>query len=331
MSNTLLDAALSAASHGWPVFLLGRSKRPLANCPQCPKQGQPGAHVPETCRCGVVTCHGFYAATTDPDRIAAVIETHPDGLLAVRTGAAPAGAGVVVVDIDPGHGGRLDRALMAPTLSVATGNHGWHLYYRHPGRPVLSRPLPGVSGVDIKAEGGYVVLPPSMHPVTRRSYRWANTREVKEMPPRLAEAVLAPPPAPAPADRARLAGEGRTRPFSGPVRASAGVGRVRHPDGMVIACLAAVRRAPEGRRRVTLYGAARGVARVVLAGHLAADTGVELLTRAGRDAEQSDRDIHAAIAGGFAAEGLTTAANTAAITTAVTTGSAAGLAGGRAH
>jgi hypothetical protein len=301
--RSLLAAALAAAERGWPVFLLGRSKRPLANCPQCPKQNQPGAHAPEDCRCGVVTCHGFYAATTDAARLVAIVAAHPDGLLAVRCGAAPDGAGVVVVDIDPRNGGRLDPALMTPTLTAASGNHGWHLYYRHPGdRQVLSRKLDGTIGVDVKADGGYVVLPPSVHPATRRRYRWANTRLVEEMPPRLAEMVLAPPAAPGSPIRACAAGPAGRRPLSARP-GSAGVERVRHPGRLVETCIAKVRDAPEGRRRVTLYGAARGVARAI---HHGFDhtTGVALLVEAGRDAEQSERDIHAAIAGGFAAEGL---------------------------
>ncbi|MPZ82200.1 MAG: DNA primase [Actinophytocola sp.] len=299
--DALFAAAVDAVELGWPVFLLGRSKRPLANCPECPKRGEPGAHDPQTC--GHLTCHGFYAATCDGDRIEAMITAHPDGLLAVRAGAAPAGAGVVVIDIDPGHGGRHDPGLMTPTLAVATGNHGWHLYYRHPGRPVLSRPLPGAVGVDVKAEGGYVVLPPSVHPVTRRRYEWANRRGIEEMPPLLTATVLTPPAAAVPAVTRRRVAHGSTGSSAG--TAAAGGGRIRHPDNLVGACLAAVRAAPEGRRRVTLYGAARGVARVILAGHLTPDTGVDLLTDAGRDADQTDRDIHAAITGGFAAEGLT--------------------------
>ena len=137
-SRSLLDAAITMVDRGWPVFLLGRTKRPLANCPACPKQGQPDAHDGAGCEC--LTCHGFYAATRDPARLESMVAAHPDGLLAVRTGAGPDGAGVVGIDIDPAHGGRLDPGLMAPTLAVASGNQGWHLYYRHPGRPVLSRP-----------------------------------------------------------------------------------------------------------------------------------------------------------------------------------------------
>jgi hypothetical protein len=276
------------------VFLLGRSKRPLANCPDCPKRGAPGAHDPQAC--GHLTCHGFYAATRDPNRLAAMLGAHPDGLLAVRTGAAPDGAGVVLIDIDPRHGGRLDRELMTPTLAVQTGSHGWHLYYRHPCRPVLSRPLPGRAGVDVKADGGYAVLPPSLHPITGQPYRWANQRGVEEMPPRLARAVLTPP--------AAQSGTPATA-AAGPTRAGGTCAdRIRHPDAQVNACLAAVRSAPEGKRRVTLYGAARGVARAILAG-FDPDIGIALLTQTGRDAEQTDRDIHAAITDAFTAEGLT--------------------------
>ena len=57
---------------------------------------------------------------------------------------------------------------MAPTAAVATGGGGWHLYYRHPGGPLLAA-LPGRAGVDVKADGGYVVAPPSVHPGTGRA------------------------------------------------------------------------------------------------------------------------------------------------------------------
>jgi hypothetical protein len=300
--DALLDAALAVAARGWPVFLLGRTKRPLANCPQCPKQGAPDAHAAQGCRCGTVTCHGFYAATTDAVRLAAIVAAHPDGLLAVRCGAAPDGAGVVLIDIDPRNGGRLEPALMTPTRAAATGNHGWHLYYRHPGRPVLSRKLPGVAGVDVKADGGYAVLPPSVHPTTQRPYRWANTRPLQEMPPRLAERVLAPPAATTRPIAFCGTVQGPQRRLGAPPTRNGGQ-RVRHPDRLVAACLASVRHAPEGQRRATLYGAARGVARAIRHG-FDHDTAVALLFEAGRDAEQSERDIHAAIAGGFTAEGL---------------------------
>jgi hypothetical protein len=282
--NARLSAALALADAGRHVFLLGRSKRPIANCPACRTAGP-------NHNCGCLTCHGFYAATRDPDRIAAMLAAHPSGLLAVRTGAP---SGVVVVDIDPRHGGRVDPDLMPPTACVRTGSGGWHLYYRHPGQPVPSRPLPGRAGVDIKGDGGYVVAPPSAHPDTGRPYVWVRREPIEEMPPALRAAVLTPP-----ASRAPAPPTGRHHPIT--TRAAGGIS---YPDRLLAAHLDAVRRAPVGRRRVTLYGAARGVARMVAAGAISHADAWAALTEVGRHADQTERDIRAAIAGGFQAEGV---------------------------
>ncbi|MGC9668852.1 hypothetical protein ACNTMW_20125 [Planosporangium sp. 12N6] len=75
---------------------------------------------------------------------------------------------------------------------------------------------------------------------------------------------------------------------------------------MLPAHLGAVARAPEGRRRTTLYGAARGVARMVAAGALTCADAHATLYAAGRAAGQNDRDTRAAIAGGFRAESVAT-------------------------
>ncbi len=295
-----LSAARSYAAAGRRVFVLGRSKRPVANCSPCRAAGN--GHDREACDC--LTCHGFYAATTDPARIAAMLAAVPDGLLAVRTGAV---SGVAVVDIDPAHGGRHVPALMPPTATVTTGGGGWHLYYRHPGRLIPSRPLPGHPGIDIKADGGYVVAPPSVHPTSGRPYLWADVRPVDEMPPALL-ALCQPPTAPpvrdeTPGGQLPAGPPSVTRP---PARRTGGHGGggISNPAALLAAHLAAVARAPEGRRRTTLYGAARGVARMVAANALTHADAVAALTAAGRAADQTDRDIHAAIVGGFRDEGI---------------------------
>src|SRR5262249_12962587 len=79
---------------------------------------------------------------------------------------------------------------------------------------------------------------------------------------------------------------------------------ISFPDKLLAAHLAAVTHAPEGRRRATLYGAARGVARMVTAEALNTTEAIAALTTAGRTAGQTDRDIRAAIAGGFRDEGI---------------------------
>ncbi|WP_329482246.1 bifunctional DNA primase/polymerase [Kribbella sp. NBC_01484] len=291
----LLTAALQAAGRGWPVFVLGRSKRPVANCEPCRQAAETGSdHDPASC--GHLTCHGFYAATTDPDRVAAIVAAVPRGQLAVRSGAV---SGLVVVDVDPAHGGDsslsdlMTARLVPRTLHVHTGSGGLHLYYRHPGQHLPSRPMPHRAGIDIKADGGYVVLPPSIHHRTHRPYQWGTTaRDLVEMPPALVTACQ-----PAPAVSSPLAGLPTIRQGGG----------ISHPSKLLAAHLDAVRRAPEGRRRNTLYGAARGVARLVAAGAIDHTDAVAALTDVGHLAQQSDREIRAAITGGFRDEGIAAA------------------------
>jgi hypothetical protein len=285
---TIEAAARRYIERGWPVFVLGRAKRPVANCRPCHTAG--AGH--DRARCECLTCHGFYAATLDPARLAAMLATVRGGLLAIRTGRA---SGLCVVDIDPRNGGQLDRALMTPTATVATGGGGWQLYYRHPGAPTVPA-LPGVPGVDIKADGGYVVAPPSIHPGTGRPYRWAGDRPVTEMRPALRAAVARPAAPPVPAVPAP----------HGPVPPG-GAGRISSPPALLDALLRAVREAPAGRRRVTLYGAARGVARMVAAGALTEADARAALTATGHQVSQPARDIAAAIDGAFTAEGVAAA------------------------
>ncbi|SHN46439.1 bifunctional DNA primase/polymerase [Cryptosporangium aurantiacum] len=281
--DPMLTGAFSNAARGWPVFFLGQSKRPVNNCPAC-DDADPD-HDPAACNC--LCCHSFYAATLDPDRIRAMHTTIPGGLLAIATGAV---SGLVVVDIDPRNGGALDPALMTPTYAVASGGGGWHLYYRHPGGRIPSRRLDGRPGVDIKADGGYVVAPPSIHPATGQPYRQAGDRPVNEMrPPLLASCRAAAGVAAAPDPRPTPTTHG---------------GRISSPPALLAAHLAAVENAPPGRRRTTLYGAARGVARMVAANAISHAEAIDALTAVGHAVGQPERDARAAIVGGFRAEGV---------------------------
>ncbi len=164
-----LDYALAYADRGWPVFVLSGQKIPLRNCDPCANDECDR----ETCGC--LTCHGFYAATTDADRIRAMLERYPDNPVAIRTGAP---SGIVVVEIDPKNGGgdtlaRLDeRGILPGTLMVQSGGGGVHLYYAHPGGYAMGSANRLGPGVDVKADGGYVVAPPSLH---RSGHRYAWT------------------------------------------------------------------------------------------------------------------------------------------------------------
>ena len=109
----------------------------------------------------------------------------PDANVGVVTGAI---SNLVVLDIDPNHGGdasigRLERQLapLPVTVQATTGGGGRHLYFAHPGGLVRNRA--GLAqGIDVRGDGGYIVAPPSVHPSGRR-YAWVLGRSPAEMVP----------------------------------------------------------------------------------------------------------------------------------------------------
>ena len=253
---------------GWPVFVLGRSKRPVANCHPCHKAGRD--HDKAACEC--LTCHGFYAATTrprPPGRDApprargSAGHPHRPCLRAVRGRYRPAQrrpARPRPHDPDRHRGDR--RGRLAPVLPP-------------PRRPATVPALPGAGRGGHQGDGGYVAAPPSIHPGTGKPYRWVGGRGVAEMPPALRAALLPPPPPAAPAVA-----------LHGPVR-PCGAGGISSPPALLAALLRAVQNAPEGRRRATLYGAARGAARMVTAGRPHRSRGPRRAHR-GRDRRPAD-------------------------------------------
>ncbi len=94
------------------------------------------------------------------------------GNVGMRTGDA---SGVVVIDVDPG--GDISALNLPGTVTALTGRAGaYHLYYR------CDEPLGNSSGklapnVDVRADGGQVVFPGSVHSETGEVYRWADGHE----------------------------------------------------------------------------------------------------------------------------------------------------------
>jgi hypothetical protein len=106
-------------------------------------------------------------------------------------------SGLVVLDVDPGHGGDESLARFvhryAPfpaTVEAVTGGGGRHFYFAHPGGDMRNRA--GLApGIDLRGDGGMVVAPPSMHPSGRR-YAWRtghapHARSLAPMPTWLAD------------------------------------------------------------------------------------------------------------------------------------------------
>lgn len=166
-------AAQAYAAAGVKVFRVRRNKTPYANCPRCDKQSSLYVkHRPEECQCDVPTCHGFWAATTDPTLIRKWWTEEPDA----NIGAPCKLNGWAVIDIDPRNGG--DRSLSALEERVGvlpgtgmqlTGGDGLHMPYLSPGFDLPGEPFPGI---DFK-HNGYILLAPSLHASGGR-YRWAG-------------------------------------------------------------------------------------------------------------------------------------------------------------
>ena len=122
-----------------------------------------------------LTRHGFQDASKNPDQLRSWWTEHRLANLAIPTGGD---SGLVVVDVDPRNGGTvgLENLLAAhgrsgfdETPTVTTGGGGIHFWFAAPATRVAGCVL--APGVDLKAEGGYVIAPPSRHP-SGASYEW---------------------------------------------------------------------------------------------------------------------------------------------------------------
>jgi hypothetical protein len=148
--NPTLHFALEYASWGFYVFpLKPRSKEPY-----------PGTH-------------GFKDATRDPARITDTFTQLPDSNVGIATGAL---SGIWVLDVDAKSGGieslrdlcnENGNLPLAPVVHTPTG--GLHIYFRH--RPGIKSKANIARGLDVRADGGYIVAPPSVHP-KGGAYSW---------------------------------------------------------------------------------------------------------------------------------------------------------------
>lgn len=162
------------------------------------------------------------------------------GNVGLRTGRI---SGVVVIDVDKG--GCVDAQDLPPTVMVKTGGNGIHLYFSC-GLEVGNSAGRLGPHVDVKAEGGQVVFPGSVHPKTKKVYEWAPDRSPEQI-------QLAPLPqhiinllqrsAPLPVEVAP-----RT-PSAPPHRR---LSRGRYAEEVLVQALDVLRRAPEGTRNNTL-------------------------------------------------------------------------------
>ena len=163
---TLKKTAIWYAENGWSVFPIHSiTADGVCTCGDL-DCSSPGKHPR--------TVHGFKDATTDLKTVRDFWDRFPDSNIATPTGKE---AGIVVIDIDDRNGGAESFRLLRKkyelplTLCQQTGGGGMHLLFLYsPAGQIRSR-TGLMPGIDIKADGGYIVLAPSLH-LSGREYAW---------------------------------------------------------------------------------------------------------------------------------------------------------------
>jgi hypothetical protein len=184
-----LAEALDYAARGWAVFPL-----------------QPGLKEP------LERSRGFYDSTTNPATIRRWWLADPTYNIGIRTGIA---SSVWILDIDGAIGAIALAVLEAkygplPTTLVSTTSAGCHLWF------CADRPIPTSTGriargLDVRAEGGYVLAPPSIHP-DGPIYRWRNSTPLVGAPAWLITLTRRPSPLPPVSISQRALSSLRSRP-----------------------------------------------------------------------------------------------------------------------
>lgn len=127
-------------------------------------------------------------ATTDPQTISEWWRLYPDANVGVATGQA---SGIVVIDIDVDKGG--DDSLydleqqygkLPYTTESLTGGGGRHLFFKYPAGVTVRNSVGKLGpGIDVRSDGGQVVLPPSIHK-SGNAYEWEASSHPVDLEPR---------------------------------------------------------------------------------------------------------------------------------------------------
>jgi hypothetical protein len=141
--NQILEQALYYREKlGWSVIPIGDNKKPL------------------------IKWEIFQKEKATKEQIIEWFTKWPNANLAIVTGKI---SNLIVVDIDPRHGGTRDDFKDVQTLIVETGGGGWHYYFQY--EEGITNHAGIKPGIDIRGDGGYVIVPPSVHP-SGNKYEW---------------------------------------------------------------------------------------------------------------------------------------------------------------
>jgi hypothetical protein len=178
--TSVLDAALMYAQRGYRVLrVYGVDRHGKCLCRRrsnCPK---PGKHP--------VGTEWQHKATTDIKTIKTWFADPEKYNIGLLTGKE---SGIIVVDVDPRHGGEesfrelLKQGSISKNTPVQkTGGNGYHVVLQPPGDCRYKSESSVMPGIDIRADGnGMIVVWPSRHH-TGGQYRWVEKRSLFDLSP----------------------------------------------------------------------------------------------------------------------------------------------------
>ena len=171
----MVNHALAYARRGWPVIpIWWPSYAGVCACPE-------SSDCPNVAKHPLVS-GGQLSATTDMDQIRSWWAKWPDANIAIATGEA---CGFTVLDVDPDHGGQKTFSMLMakfgrpdPTNVSVTGSGGRHILWRWREEHRCGQNIR--PGIDVRAEGGYIIAPPSLHGSGYR-YQWHKDGHPKDI------------------------------------------------------------------------------------------------------------------------------------------------------
>lgn len=165
-----MEYALHYAEHGLAVFPTNWIEDGRCSCgdPSCSSAGKHPLYA-----------GGFKIASTDAEIIKRWWTTNPKANVAIATGEM---SGLFVIDVDVADGKVGEQSLksleeevgsLPKDALVKTGSGGFHIYMRMPDHEIRGSASTIAEHIDVRANGGYVIAPPSTHK-SGNQYEWMN-------------------------------------------------------------------------------------------------------------------------------------------------------------
>jgi P4 family phage/plasmid primase-like protien len=177
---TAVDTALRYAELGLPVVPIYGVHDGECTCRAGQDCERPGKHP--------CTPHGVHDATTDREQIVSWFTKWPTANVGIKTGRH---SGIIVFDIDPRHGGgetlkELEQTLgqLPDTPAAWTGGGGAHFIFQYPPFEIRKDTAGKIlgHGIDLLADGCFIVAPPSRH-ISGKRYSWEAGLSLDETTP----------------------------------------------------------------------------------------------------------------------------------------------------